>query len=391
MTDHEIRALAEKRLEWAVALRRRLHRVPEPGNQEFETQRIITETLDELGIEYTTENTWVVGLIRGAHPGETVAFRADIDALPVEEPEDCPFRSTHPGMMHACGHDAHMAILLGAATILSGMKDELHGNVKLLFQPAEETEGGAERMVKAGVMENPHVDRVYGLHVMPRLPVGTVETRRGTLNASTDSVTLIVHGLSGHGAYPESGRDAIVCAAQIISALQTLVSRNLSPLSSAVLSIGRVEGGRASNIICDEVTMKGTLRTANAEIRAMMKRRIDEVVSGVAQAMGCTAEVCIKPGYNALVNDINEAERVHRVGARLFGAEHMLEKAEPSMGAEDFSFFSDEAPGAFYHIGCVREDELPAPPLHSRDFHIDEKCLAVGMAMHVAMALEVLG
>ena len=391
MTDQEIRALAEKQLEWAVALRRRLHRVPEPGNQEFETQRIITEALDELGIEYTTENTWTVGLIRGAHSGETVAFRADIDALPVEEPEGCPFRSTHPGMMHACGHDAHTAILLGAAAILNGMKDELHGNVKLLFQPAEESEGGAERMVKAGVMENPHVDHVYGLHVMPRLPVGTVETRRGTLNASTDSVTLVVHGLSGHGAYPESGRDAIVCAAQIISALQTLVSRNLSPLSSAVLSIGKIEGGRASNIICDEVTMKGTLRTANAEIRAMMKQRINEVVSGVAQAMGCTVDVRIKPGYNALVNDLNEAERVHQVGARLFGAEHMLEKAEPSMGAEDFSFFSDEAPGAFYHIGCVREDELPAPPLHSRDFHIDERCMAVGMAMHVAMALEVLG
>ena len=365
--------------------------MPEPGNQEFETQRIITEALDELGIEYTTENTWTVGLIRGAHPGETVAFRADIDALPVEEPEGCPFRSTHPGMMHACGHDAHTAILLGAAAILNGMKDELHGNVKLLFQPAEESEGGAERMVKAGVMENPHVDHVYGLHVMPRLPVGTVETRRGTLNASTDSVTLVVHGLSGHGAYPESGRDAIVCAAQIISALQTLVSRNLSPLSSAVLSIGKIEGGRASNIICDEVTMKGTLRTANAEIRAMMKQRINEVVSGVAQAMSCTADVRIKPGYHALVNDLNEAERVHQVGARLFGAEHMLEKAEPSMGAEDFSFFSDEAPGAFYHIGCVREDELPAPPLHSRDFHIDERCMAVGMAMHVAMALEVLG
>ncbi len=390
MTDHEIKALAEKQLEWAVALRRRLHRVPEPGNQEFETQKIITETLDELGIEYTTENTWTVGLIRGAHSGKTVAFRADIDALPVEEPESCPFRSTHLGMMHACGHDAHTAILLGAAAILSGMKDELHGNVKLLFQPAEETEGGAERMVKAGVMENPHVDYVYGLHVMPRLPVGTVETRRGTLNASTDSITLVVHGLSGHGAYPESGRDAIVCAAQIVTALQTLVSRNLSPLSSAVLSIGRIEGGRASNIICDEVTMKGTLRTANAELRAMMKQRIAEVAQGVAQAMGCTADVRINPGYNALVNDLNEAERVHQVGARLFGREHMLEKAEPSMGAEDFSFFSDEAPGAFYHIGCVREEELPAPPLHSRDFHIDERCMAIGMTMHVAMALEAL-
>ena len=390
MTDQEIKDLAAKQLEWAVALRRRLHRVPEPGNQEFETQKIITEALDELGIEYTTENTWTVGLIRGAYPGETVAYRADIDALPVEEPEGCPFRSTHPGMMHACGHDAHTAILLGAAAILNGMKDQLHGNVKLLFQPAEETDGGAERMVKAGVMENPHVDHVYGLHVMPRLPLGTVETRRGTLNASTDGITLVVHGLSGHGAYPESGRDAIVCAAEIITALQTLVSRNLSPLSSAVLSIGTIEGGRASNIICDEVTMKGTLRTANAEIRAMMKQRITEVAQGVAQAMGCTADVRIQPGYNALVNDLTEAERVHQVGARLFGADHMLEKAEPSMGAEDFSFFSDEAPGAFYHIGCVRVDELPAPPLHSCDFHIDERCMAVGMAMHVAMALEFL-
>lgn len=388
MNECEIRHLAEEKLSWAIDVRRRLHRVPEAGNQEFETQRIIAQTLEELGIEYSTENTWTVGLIRGAHPGKTVAFRADIDALPVEEPEGCDFRSEHPGMMHACGHDAHTAILLGAAAILNGMKDKLHGNVKLLFQPAEETDGGADRMVKAGVMENPHVDCVYGLHVMPRLPLGTVETRRGTLNASTDGIAITVRGISGHGAYPESGRDAIVCAAQIVTALQTLVSRNLSPLSSAVLSIGKIEGGRAANIICDEVNMRGTLRTANAEIRAMMKKRIEETVSGVAMAMGCTAEVRISPGYNALVNNTEEAERVHRVGARLFGAEHMLEKAEPSMGAEDFSFFSDEAPGAFYHIGCVREEELPAPALHSRDFHLDERCLAVGMAMHVGMACE---
>lgn len=386
MTDQEIKTLAEARLPWTIDLRRRLHRVPERGDQEFKTQKIITETLEALGIEYTTENTWTVGLIRGGHPGKTVAFRADIDALPVEEPEGCAFRSEHPGMMHACGHDAHTAILLGAAAILQERRAQLHGCVKLLFQPAEETDGGAERMVQAGVMENPHVDYVYGLHVMPRLPLGTVETRRGTLNASTDSVSITVRGVSGHGAYPESGRDAIVCAAQVIVALQTLVSRNLSPLSSAVLSIGKIEGGRAANIICDEVNMRATLRTANAEIRAMMKKRIAEVAQGVSQAMGCTAEVSIQPGYNALVNDEGEADRVHRVGARLFGAEHMLEKAEPSMGAEDFSFFSDEAPGAFYHIGCVREEELPAAPLHSRDFHIDERCLAVGMAMHVAMA-----
>ena len=388
MTDQEIRALAEKQLEWAVALRRRLHRVPEPGNQEFETQRIITEALDELGIEYTTENTWTVGLIRGAHPGETVAFRADIDALPVEEPEGCPFRSTHPGMMHACGHDAHMTMVLGAAKVLMAMRDRLPGTVKLLFQPAEETDGGAEPMVQRGVMENPHVDRVYGLHVQPYLPVGVIETRAGTLNASTDDVELTIHGRSSHGAYPESGADAIVCAAQVITSLQTLVSRNVSPLASAVLSLGMISGGTAGNIICDRVTLRGTLRTANGEIRAMMKRRIGEVASGVAAAMGCTAEVCITSGYAALVNDEAEAGRVMRVGARLLGERNVVRKAAPSMGGEDFSFFCESVPGAFFHLGCVKKEDMPAPLLHSRDFHLDEDCLTVGAMMHVALVLD---
>ncbi|MBQ8953073.1 MAG: amidohydrolase, partial [Clostridia bacterium] len=287
-------------------------------------------------------------------------------------------------------HDAHTAILLGAAKVLMGLREEMHGSVKLLFQPAEESTGGAERMVKAGAMENPHVDYVYGLHVMPRLPLGTVETRTGTLNASTDRIEITVRGVSGHGAYPESGADAIVCAAQMVTALQTLVSRNLSPLSSAVLSFGQIAGGKAPNIICDNVRLVGTLRTANGELRAMMKRRIGEVAQGVSQAMGCAAEVSIQPGYNALVNDAKEAERIHRVGARLFGREHMLEKAEPSMGAEDFSFFNDAAPGAFYHIGCVREEDMPAPALHSDQFHLDERCFTVGMAMHAALAMDIL-
>ena len=268
------------------------------------------------------------------------------------------------------------------------MREQLHGNVKLLFQPAEESVGGAERMVKAGAMENSHVDDVYGLHVMPRLPLGTVETRTGTLNASTDRIEITVRGVSGHGAYPESGADAIVCAAQMVTALQTLVSRNLSPLSSAVLSFGVIEGGKAPNIICDRVKLTGTLRTANAEIRAMMQRRVAEVAQGVASAMGCQAEVDIQSGYNALVNDATEAARVRRVGARLFGDKNMLEKAEPSMGAEDFSFFNDAAPGAFYHIGCVLPEDMPAPALHAAGFHLDERCLKVGMAMHAAMALE---
>ncbi|MBQ8556150.1 MAG: amidohydrolase [Clostridia bacterium] len=388
MDDQQLKALVEAEKDWIIAMRRRLHRIPEGGFQEFKTQRAVMDALKEIGIPYTTERTWVIGLIEGAHPGETVALRADMDALPLVEPEGCPFRSEHEGMMHACGHDAHTAMALGAAKVLWGLRDQLHGRVKLLFQPAEETDGGAQPMVQSGAMENPHVDRVYGLHVMPHLPVGMVETRAGTLNASTDTVQLTIRGKSGHGAYPEQGTDAIVCAAQVISALQSLVSRNVSPLQSAVLTIGKIEGGTAQNIICDEVRMRGTLRTANAELRAMMKLRIAEIASGVASAMGCMAEVNITPGYAALVNDEGEAARIKRVAGRLLGADHVVDKPAPSMGGEDFSFFSDCAPGAFFHIGCVAPEWMPAPPLHSRDFRIDESCLTIGALMHVALVLD---
>ena len=388
MDDCELRALVEAQKNWMVDIRRRLHRIPERGFAEVKTQQVIMETLDALGIPYTTERTWVVGVIEGALPGQVVALRADMDALPLEEPEGLPFRSEHRGMMHACGHDAHMTMVLGAAKVLMGMRDRLPGTVKLLFQPAEETDGGAEPMVQRGVMENPHVDRVYGLHVQPYLPVGVIETRAGTLNASTDDVELTIHGRSSHGAYPESGADAIVCAAQVITSLQTLVSRNVSPLASAVLSLGMISGGTAGNIICDRVSLRGTLRTANGEIRAMMKRRIAEVASGVAAAMGCTAEVCITSGYAALVNDEAEAGRVMRVGARLLGEKNVVRKAAPSMGGEDFSFFCERVPGAFFHLGCVKKEDMPAPLLHSRDFHLDEDCLTVGAMMHVALVLD---
>lgn len=388
MNDQELRARVEAERDWVIGMRRTLHRIPERGFAEVKTQQTIIAALEEMGIPYTTERTWVIGLIEGALPGETVALRADMDALPLQEPEGCPFRSEHEGMMHACGHDAHTAILLGAARVLQGMKDQLHGRVKLLFQPAEETDGGAEPMVAAGAMDNPHVDRVYGLHVMPTHPVGVVETRTGTLNASTDSVKLIIRGKAGHGAYPDAATDAIVCAAQVISALQTLISRNVSPLQSAVLTFGVIEGGTAQNIICDEVTLRGTLRTANAPLRAMMKQRIREVAEGVAAAMGCQAEVTITPGYAALVNDAGEAARVRRVAARLLGETHVVEKEAPSMGGEDFSFFSDCAPGAFFHIGCVKPEWMPAPPLHSRDFHLDEDCLLIGVMMHVALIMD---
>ena len=388
MDVQQLKELVNLEKEWIIAMRRKLHRIPEDGFKEFKTQQAIIDALEEMGVHYTTERTWVIAMIEGANPGETVAIRADMDALPMVEPEGCEFRSEHEGMMHACGHDAHVAMALGAAKVLNGMKDQIHGRVKFLFQPAEESLGGAEPMVQAGAMENPHVDRVYGLHVMPNLPVGKVETRVGTLNASTDSVALTIRGKAGHGAYPEQGMDAILCSAHVITALQSIVARNVSPLQSAVLTIGKIEGGTASNIICDEVCMRGTLRTANADLREFMKERIASITNGIAQGMGCTAEVHIEPGYAALVNNAQEAIRVKQVAAQLFGDENVVEKAAPSMGGEDFSFFSDCAPGAFFHVGCVKPEWMPAPPLHSRDFHIDEDCLTIGTMMHVALVLD---
>ena len=387
MNAERISRLAEGAYPWAVDVRHRLHRIPEPGFEEFKTQRLITELLDEMDIPYETRRTWVVAEIRGALPGRVVGLRADIDALPVVEPEGCPFRSEHEGWMHACGHDVHTAIQLGVAKALAPMRGEMRGAVKLFFQPAEETEGGAKPMVEAGVLENPHVDASYGLHLQSRLPLGAVETRYGTLNASTDDVLIDIVGRGGHAAYPEAGVDAIVCAAHVLTALQTLVSRNVSPLQSAVLSFGVIEGGRAANVLCERVHLKGTLRTADPALRAMLQERIRSVSENVAQAFGAIAEVRIIEGYSPLVNHPREAKRVLDAAAALFGEGAVILKDGPSMGGEDFSYFIETNPGAFYHIGCTPPENLPAPALHSPLFSPDERCILTGLQMQLALAL----
>ena len=388
MDQERLREKVRALLPWAVETRRALHKIPETGFQEVKTRALIVEKLKEIGCEYKDENGWITAYIPGAQEGPVTGLRADFDALPVTEPVGCPFRSEHEGWMHACGHDLHTAMVLTAGKLLMEMKDELKGGVKLLFQPAEESVGGAKPMVEGGVMENPKVDRVYGLHVMPRLATGIVETRPGTLNASTDSVCVEVLGTASHGAYPENGADAIVCAAQIITALQTLVSRNVSPLESAVLTIGKIEGGRAQNIICDRVVMKGTLRTANKTLRAMMIKRIEETAAGIASAMGCTVKANVEEGYSALVNDNQHAARVLDTAEKLFGKEKVLVKEAPSMGGEDFSYFLDKAPGAFFHIGCSDDAENLGAPLHSELFNPDENCMEIGILMEAALALN---
>ena len=266
MNDERILSLAREQQAWVSDVRRALHRIPEPGFREEKTKRLICERLHEIGVTPVCEHGWITAVVDSGEDGLVTGFRADFDALPVTEPQGCPFRSEHEGYMHACGHDLHTAILLGTARLLMAACGEWKGRVKLLFQPAEETDGGAKPMVQGGVMENPRVDRVYGLHVMPRLVTGQVECRPGTLNAGTDGVRLTVRGMGAHGAYPDLGRDAIVCAAQLITALQTLVSRNVSPLESCVLTLGTIEGGRASNILCDQVVMTGTLQIGRAHV-----------------------------------------------------------------------------------------------------------------------------
>lgn len=391
MNRELLNRLVNENYNWAVAQRRALHRIPEEGFKEFKTQAYICQTLDELGIPYTTERTWIVALIEGAHPGRTIALRADMDALPVTEPKGFPYCSTHKGWMHACGHDIHMAIQLGAARVLNSIKDQLHGNVKLLFQPAEETEGGGKPMVRAGVLENPTVDACYGLHVQSRLPLGTIETRAGTLNASTDEIHLDVYGKGGHAAYPESSVDAIVLTAQIVTALQTLVSRNISPLSSVVLSFGTIHGGTAENVICDHVRLEGTVRTTTPKDRTFALQQIEKVARGVAASMGGSSKLTVIDGYAPLVNHDRETQLVLNLARELYGNVHVIDKDAPSMGGEDFSYFVEETPGAFYHIGCTPADKMPAPSLHNKGFCPDEECIRQGIEMQTAIVLTETG
>jgi amidohydrolase len=337
-----------------------------------------------IGIPFETERTWIVADIHGGHPGPTVALRADMDALPVTEPQGCPFRSEHEGWMHACGHDMHMAIQLGTARLLNAMREDLRGNVRLLFQPAEETVGGALPMVEAGVLKG--ADAVYGLHVQPYMNVGQIDTRPGCMNASTDELNIVIQGVSAHASRPHQGVDAIVCAAQLIIALQTVVSRSTSPLQSAVVSLGIIRGGDAPNIVCDRVEIKGTLRTTTPDLRAQLKQRIREICDGVAATCGTTIDLEIVTSYAALMNTPAEAERVLRIGRRLLGTDNAAYRESPSMGGEDFSYFVEKVPGAFWHLGCASAQ--PAPTLHSRDFVPDERCLPIGAAMQAALVLD---
>mgnify|MGYP002777289170 CR=1 FL=1 len=390
MNGETVLAEASAMKDWLVALRRELHRVPEPGWEEYETAALIERELKAMGVPYERRGTSVVALVQGRGGSghrPTVALRADIDGLPVVEPAGKPFASAKPGFMHACGHDAHAAIALGAARYFAARRDELNGNVKIFFQPAEETDGGAERMIAEGCMADPEVDFVLGLHVMPYLPVGRVETKKGALNGSSTTLKGTVRGKGGHGAYPESAIDAVLVGSQAIVALNTLVSRYVSPLDSAVLTVGRAQGGTRSNIVAEEFSFAATLRTTSDALRDLLVDRARAVVANLCAAYGAEGSLEVNYGYAALVNHDRAVDIVARAADAILGPGSLDWKEKPSMGVEDFSFFIKDTPGAFYHLGCGDAERGRKGPLHSPDFELDEGCLPLGVAMQAAAAL----
>lgn len=363
--------------DWIIKVRRDFHMNPELSGKEFRTRDKVVEYLKDMGIEHKTgiADTGVLGIIRGKQGGKTVALRADMDALPIQDKKNVVYKSTIDGKMHACGHDAHTSILLGTAKILKGMEEDLHGNVKLFFQPAEETVGGAERMIEDGVMENPGVDAVFGLHVSPEIDVGKIGIKYGQTNAYTDSLEITVYGKDGHAARPHEGIDAIVTASQIVVALQSIVSRNIDPVNSVVVTIGTINGGTRCNIIADRVRLTGTMRTLDPDTRELVIKRIKNIVTQIAEAMGGKAECIIKDGYPALVNTDEIIDIVRDSGEGVLGADNVTILKTPRLGGEDFAYFAKAAPSAFYRLGCGNAEKGIIHGAHTCLFDIDEDCL----------------
>lgn len=384
--------LAEEIKEWLVEVRRDFHMHPEFGMEEHRTSEMIAKYLEEMGIEYEkgVANTGVVGIIRGKEKGKTVALRADMDALPIEEKNKVSYKSKTKGKMHACGHDAHMTIVLGAAKLLSNMKDSLKGNIKLFFQPAEETVGGAKPMIEEGVMENPKVDAVFGLHVSPEIPTGSIGIKYGKMNASSDAIKIVINGESTHGAYPHSGIDAIVIAGHVITALQTIVSRNIDPRNSAVVTLGAINGGTKGNIIADKVEMIGTVRTLDPEIREKVLTRIENTVKNISESLGGNGEVIIEEGYSPLINDNDMVEMVKANAIELLGRNKVKIIEDLSLGVEDFAYFLQKAPGAFFRLGSGNLEKGIIHDGHHCNFDIDEDCLSIGVALQVQNVISVL-
>jgi amidohydrolase len=382
MLKDTIRELSIRYHETYRSLRQHLHAHPELSYQEFNTSSLVQEHLRELGIPFEVmANTGVVGLIKGKPGSRVIALRADMDALPIQEENKVPYASSVPGVMHACGHDVHTACLLGAARILSELREEWDGTVKLIFQPGEEKNpGGASILIKEGVLENPAPQSIYGLHVHPLLETGKLGLRAGKVMASADELYITIKGKGGHAAKPYLTADTVLTAAQIIVALQQVVSRNSNPFSPSVLSICSVAGGHTTNVIPSEVKLMGTFRAMDETWRREAHQRIKEIVAQVGAAMGAATETRIDVGYPCVINDPVLHANAWSIAETVVDKEQ-VEETELSMGAEDFGYYSQKIPGCFVRLGTRNEAKSIVSGVHTPTFNIDEDAIAIGMRL----------
>ena len=384
--------------EYLVNVRRQLHQIPELGNDLPETRAFVCAELDKMGIPYklNTLDSGIVALIEGGKPGKVVALRADMDALPITEATGVDYASKHEGKMHACGHDNHMTMLLGAAKVLNENRDQLHGSVKLIFQTGEETATGAQIMLKENILENPHVDAIFGMHIGsiidPNIPAGKVIVTPGCCMASYDKFVLRVTGVGCHGSTPEKGVDPVVAAANIVIALEEVVAREISSTRPAVLTIGQIHAGFAFNVIPNEVVIEGTTRALEEEVRQYLAKRIGEISSGIAASYRAKCELemvwCAAP----VVNDDAMAKFAADAAEKVVGKENMITwRPAPNMAGEDFSYFLMQRPGAYMFLSSSNHAKGTDVPHHNPKFNVDEDVLWRGSAVFVSIAEDYLG
>lgn len=377
-----------------VDIRRRIHSNPELSEHEKETSALVAAILDELNIPYEyMAGFGICATIYGRHPenkGVTVGIRADMDALPVTEDTDLQYASAIPGIMHACGHDIHTSMLIGTATLLAADVNNLKGNIRLIFQPAEETIGGAERMIQQGCLKNPDVSSVIGFHVSADAPAGVIQLVNGPMSAASTEFTLEIEGISSHGAHPQNGSDALLAAAHIVTALQSVVSRNLDPLASGVVTVGTFNSGTKANIISGKTTCSGIIRALSLESRAFIKERVKRISELTAESYGCTCNVQFKDSYPSLENDSKLFELAKSLGEQALGSDKIFTSHITSMGAEDFAYFCHSVPSFYMNLGTAHSDRSLNYPLHSNKYNPVEESMKNGILMEILTALSII-
>lgn len=384
----EIKSYIEEIYSQAVLWRRHFHKYPELSNKEKKTSDLVAKHLQSLGLEVNTGvgGYGVTGLLKGSAPGPTIAFRADLDALPIQDEKDCEYRSTVPGVMHACGHDGHTAVLMSVATILAKLTHLLQGNILFIFQPAEELPpGGAQRMIEQGVLQG--VEAIYGMHLWTPIPRGMVGYSDGEALAASDGFEIEIIGKGGHGGIPNEATDAVMIAAHLIVNLQSIVSRQLNPLHPGVVTVGEIQGGHAFNVIAGTCKIKGTTRSFDPQVRQELLTQVEKITTATCQMFDASYRLEVHRGYPALINHKEQSEIVKRLAQDVVGENHVL-RMEPIMGSEDFAYYLQQIPGAFFFVGAGNERKQIVAPHHHPAFDIDETAMTIAIECYLKIALE---